>query len=340
VTETTEPGTPELSTLGRGIKRLWWLIAALGLVGGVAAAMVTARMTPMYQGTTSILVGDTLHASQVDTRAIKSAEAVARTYADMIRRRPVMEGVINTLKLSTSPEELAGRIHVERPAADPQLIEVTVEAPSPQQAQAIAGAVANQLIAVSSSRAAAEKRAFVAAQLAGLQAKIKSMDAHLASLRLEQAVANTLVARQNLQKRVDVAEKTLATWHRNYADLEALRPPGSASTSMEILEKAHASPIPSSPRTRQTVVLAVALGIMIAIPLTYLLERRRAVAPRQRAEQSAQAAAGAGNQTGSTRQEALTPAWAVADPTARRGVTGVPGLGWGWSSTERGRGDD
>ncbi len=340
MTETTEPGTPELSTLARGIKRLWWLIAALGLIGGVAAAMVTARMTPMYQGTTSILVGDTLHASQVDTRAIKSAEAVARTYADMIRRRPVMEGVITALKLNTSAEELAGRIHVERPAADPQLIEVTAEAPSPQEAQAIAGAVANQLLAVSSSRAAAEKRAFVAGQLAGLQAKIKSMDAHLVSLRLEQAVANTLLAQQLLQKRVDVAEKTLAAWHRNYADLEALRPPGSASTSMEVLEKAHASPIPSSPRTRQTVLLAVSLGIMVAIPVTYLLERRRATASRQQAEQPAQAVVDPGNQTEPMRQKALTPAWVVSDPTARRGSTELRDLGWGWSQAERGRGHD
>jgi capsular polysaccharide biosynthesis protein len=334
MTETTDSGTPEFSALARGIKRLWWLIAALGLVGGVAAAMVTARMAPTYQGTTSILVGDTLRASQVDTRAIKSAEAVARTYADLIRRRPVLEGVINKLHLNTSSEELAGRIHVERPAGDPQLIEVTVEAPSPQQAQAIAGAVADQLLAVSPSRAAAEKQAFVDAQLAGLQAKIKATDVYLASMRRQQAAATTPAARQSLQKRVDLAEKTLATWQRNYLDLESLRPPGSASTSMEVLEKAHASAIPSAPRTRQTVVLAVALGIMVAIPATYLLERRRAVAPTQRAEQPARAADGAGTQTGLTRQNALAPAWAVADPTARRRSTGVPGLGWGWSTTE------
>jgi hypothetical protein len=246
----------------------------------------------------------------------------------------VLEGVINRLQLSTSPEELAGRIHVERPAGDPQLIEVTVEAPSPQQAQAIAGAVADQLLAVSPSRAAAEKQAFVDAQLAGLQAKIKATDVYLASMRRQQAAATTPAARQSLQKRVDLAEKTLATWQRNYLDLESLRPPGSASTSMEVLEKAHASAIPSAPRTRQTVVLAVALGIMVAIPATYLLERRRAVAPRQRAEQPARVADGAGTQTGLTRQDAQAPAWAVADPTARRRSTGVPGLGWGWSTTE------
>ncbi|GAB2651809.1 YveK family protein [Kribbella swartbergensis] len=340
MTETAEPGTPEFSALARGIKRLWWLIAALGLVGGAAAAMITARMTPMYQGTTSILVGDTLRASQVDTRAIKSAEAVARTYADMIRRRPVMEGVVKTLQLGTSPEELARRVHVERPAGDPQLIEVTVEAASPQQAQAIAGAVANQLLAVSPSRAAGEKRAFVDAQLTGLQAKITATDAYLVSLRKQQAAATTPAARQHLQKRIDLAEKTLATWQRNYADLESLRPPGSASASMEILEKAHASPIPSSPRTQQTVVLAVALGIMVGIPVTYLLERRRAAVPRRRVERPAQAAAGARNETGPRRRKTLAPAWAVPDPTAGRGISGVAGFGWGWSSTERGRGDD
>jgi capsular polysaccharide biosynthesis protein len=336
----TETGTPEFSALARGIKRLWWLIAALALVGGAGAAFVTARMTPMYQATTSILVGDTLRDTQVDTRAIKSAEAIARTYADMIRRRPVMEGVVNTLELTTSPEELARRVQVERPAGDPQLIEITVEATSPQQAQAIAAAVANQLLVLSPSRAAAEKQAFVTAQLAGLQAKIKSTDAYLASLRRQQAAAATPLARENLQKRVDLAEKTLATWQRNYADLEALRPPGSASTSMKILETAHASPIPSSPRTKQAVSLAVALGIMVGIPVTYLLEHRRARASGRPARQPAPAVADAGNQAAAPRPQAMTTTWAVADPTGRRRLTRVPDLGWGWSPAESGRDHD
>jgi capsular polysaccharide biosynthesis protein len=280
VTETTE-----LSTMARGVQRLWWLIASLGLLGGVIAVTVTSRMTPIYEATTSIIVGDALQASPVETRALKASETVAQAYADIIPRRPIMEGVVTTLNLRSTWQQVAKQVNVERPADDPQLIVVTVDATTPQRAEAIAATVADQLIALSSSRAAAERRSFVEGQLAGLQRKLQAADAQLADLQKQQAAAATPVARQTLQKQIDATEKAMADWQRNYADLAALRPPDSTSTSVEILEKAHASPVPVSPQTNRIVLLAVALGIMIAVPLVYLLERRRVFRRDEKARQ-------------------------------------------------------
>jgi capsular polysaccharide biosynthesis protein len=270
----------ELGMLGRGIQRLWWLVAALGLFGGVVGITVSALVTPVYQARTSILVGETLHAARVDSRALKASESVAHTYADIIRRRPVMEAVVDTLRLPTSWQRLAERVRVELPANDPQLIVVTVRAGSARQAELVAGAIAERLVAVSSSRAAAARRAFEAGQLTGLQRRIQAGDGRVADLQRQQGAAKTPQDRAGLQARIDDVEKLIGDWQRNYADLAALRPPESASTSVEVLETAHAAPAPVSPRTNTNVLLSVAIGIMVAGPVVYLLERRRPPAPQ------------------------------------------------------------
>lgn len=265
----------ELSTLARGIQRRWWLIATLGLLGGVAAVTASAATTPVYQARTSILVGETLHGAQVDTSALKASQQVAQSYADIITRRPVMEGVVETVELRTTWQQLAQRVRAELPADDPQLIVVTVEANSPREAEAVAGAVGDQLLALSSSRAAAERREFVAGQLTALRQRIEATDGRIADLQKQRDVAKTPEIRQRLQDQIDDQEKMLQDWQKNYADLAALKPADSASTSVEILEKAHASPNPVAPQTNQNVLLAVTLGFMVAIPIAYALETRR-----------------------------------------------------------------
>jgi capsular polysaccharide biosynthesis protein/predicted TIM-barrel fold metal-dependent hydrolase len=265
----------ELGVLGRGIQRRWRLVAGLGLLGGVVGITVSLLLTPVYQARTSLLVGETLHATQVDTRALKASQSIAHAYADIIPRRPVMEAVVDTLRLPTSWQQLARRIRVDLPANDPQLIVVTVQATSTEQAEAIAGAVADQLLAVSSSRVAAEKRAFEAGQLTALQHRIQAADSRVADLRKRQGAAKTPQERASLQGQIDDAERVIQDWQRNYANLAALRPPDSASTSVEILERAHAAPTPVSPRTNTNVLLSVGVGVMVAVPVVFLLERRR-----------------------------------------------------------------
>lgn len=266
----------ELSTLARGIQRRWWLIAALALLGGTAATAANALMTPMYQARTSIMVGETLDGSRVDTRALEANQQVAQYYADLIPRRPVMEGVVETVELPITWQELARRIQVELPSEDPQLIVVTVEATSSREAEAIAVAVGDQLLVLSSSRAATEARKFVAGQLTVVRQKIEATDRRIANLQKQQDAATTPASRQILRDQIDDQEKMLQDWQENYTDLVELTPPGSVSTSLQILEKAHASPLPVSPRKNWNVLLSVTLGLMLAIPIAYILENRRA----------------------------------------------------------------
>jgi thymidylate kinase len=116
----------------------------------------------------------------------------------------------------------------------------------------LAGAVADQLLAISSRCAAAEKRDFVAGQLTALQRRIEAADKHLADLPKQHGRA-TPQDRQNLQDKIDEV--------------------------VEVIEKAHASPTLVSPRPNRNVLLSVPLGLLLGIPLAYHLERRRA--PRQ-----------------------------------------------------------
>lgn len=302
--------TRQVDALARGIQRRWWLIAGLALLGGIVAVTANSVMTTTYEARTSILVGETLHGSQVDTRALEASRQIAQSYGDIITRRPVMEGVVDETGLPITWQQLADRVRVDLPADDPQLIVVTVAAPSPGEAEAIAGAVGERLLAVSSSEAAAQRREFEAAQLASLRQKIVATDERIAALAKQRDEARSPERRQNLQDQIDDQDELLADWQKNYADLAGLKPPDSASTSLEILEAAHASPTPVSPRKNRNVLLAAALGLMLAVPLVYLLELRLLRCPRgtgrfHRGDISSSTGHGTGARGGRVRGEGL-----------------------------------
>src|SRR5439155_704135 len=69
----------------------------------------------------------------------------ARTYADLIKTRPVVEQVASRLNITTSPDDLARLIDV-RLVRDTQLLQINVEYSDPAAAANIANALAQIFI--------------------------------------------------------------------------------------------------------------------------------------------------------------------------------------------------
>lgn len=132
-----------------GVGRRWWLILLLMLVGAGAGYAVAAVTEPAYQATGSLLVGRPFEAANLDKDHIEVSQQLAQAYADVARRRPVLEDVVDELGLNTTWTELRDRTSADVPEVNPQLIVITVEAGSPADASEISNQILDRMVGLS-----------------------------------------------------------------------------------------------------------------------------------------------------------------------------------------------
>lgn len=264
----------ETQRLLRAGRRLWWLILVLALAGALMGFVVSQRMPQVFQATTSVLVGESLRSANVEEGDIKASTGLAPTYADIVRRQPVLQAVVNRLDLDEDWLALRRDVRVDVASNNAQLIVVTVEARSRARAVAIANGIAAELVALNPQGSDATAKEFVRSQLNGLRAKIEATQQSSARLETQLAEAITPEARAAIQLEVDEQQALVRGWQANYAQLAALGSGDSSTTSLQVLERAYALPQPIRPRVSLNVLLAVFLGGALGLAIGYLLELR------------------------------------------------------------------
>src|SRR5512141_1871005 len=133
--EQSEPAEPPVD-VKEYLHLFWswaWLIVLAGLLAGAAAYVVSKRSTPIYEASTRMLVSAPSTISGVDPIALVTTQTMTSTYSEMLLDRPVLQGVIDQLKLPTTPEELKKSISVDV-VTNTQLLVITVQNQNPAQA--------------------------------------------------------------------------------------------------------------------------------------------------------------------------------------------------------------
>lgn len=121
---------------------LWrwaWLVVLGGLLGGAAAFAITRQIEPVYEASTTFAV--TIRSQDLNS---DDQTVVLETYAQLLKKRPILEQVIHNLSLDLSPGDLAEQIEVELAGNETLLVEVMVQDSDPVRAASIA----NELITV------------------------------------------------------------------------------------------------------------------------------------------------------------------------------------------------
>jgi capsular exopolysaccharide synthesis family protein len=255
----------------------WWLLILSTVVAAAIGYALSQRQTPVYQAATTLMIGESLiQTSNVNNSDFNTSQLLAQTYADMAKRRPVLQGVIETLDLAGSWRDLEGRVQ-SRPVRGTQLIEITVEASSPEEAQVTADEVARQLILLSptarENQEKNENRQFVRQRLADLKAKIEGGQARLKTLETTLSGGSLSAEQvQELQTEIDTVEGLLRDWEANYAQLLISAEGAISVNALTIIEPAEANPQPVRPNVQQSTILAGLLGLGLALGLIFLLE--------------------------------------------------------------------
>ncbi len=258
------------------VLRRWWLLIVLAVIAAAAGYLISIRLTPVYQATTTILIGQAIQSADLNRTDIQTSEALALTYANMALREPVIQKVINTLDLGIGWRNLRNRIEVE-PIAGTQLLEIKVEAESPEQAQVIANEVANQLISLSpksgSNNESESISTFNRQQIEYLQEKIVSEQRRI------QVLENSIQNRNSdspqiteLENEKAALERLNADREQNYLALVTLVNKDTTPNSLTVIEPAQASNYPIRPRIQLNTLLSGMVGLIVALGFVFLLD--------------------------------------------------------------------
>lgn len=251
------------------VRKWWWLMVACALVAGVSSYLGTRQMPRLYQSTITVMIGRGLEKANPSYQELFMGERLAQTYAEMVKRRPILAGAAQALGLRYIPS--AGMIST-RPVAGTQLLEISVRDTDPERAQALANEIAHQLIlqTPSGNPEQEDRRQFVRQQLEELEAKIQTARDEIEAEQEKLASANSARAIQQYEANIRALEQKLTSYQSTYASLLA-NFENSANT-ISIIEPATLPYWPISPNVQQTVMLATAIGLGLALAGAFLIE--------------------------------------------------------------------
>ncbi|MEZ4710721.1 MAG: polysaccharide biosynthesis tyrosine autokinase [Caldilineaceae bacterium] len=265
----------ELRNIFVVVLRKWWLVVLFMAAASAAGFLYSQAQTPIYEAKTTLIVGDTIQNSDVSNSDLQTSTRMALTYADIVRRYPVLQGAVTELGLPQSWKTLRKNVNVTL-VDDTQLLEISVEDPSPDQAQAIAAEVARQLILLSpanlENQSLSETAQFVDTRLANLRAKIESGENRLSlleSIQVEDATPDQLLT---LQNEINTLERLLIDWESNYTNLLRSTQVNKSANYLAVIEPAQFSSTPVRPNVLLNTLVALLLGLCAAVGLIFLLD--------------------------------------------------------------------
>ena len=206
--------TLDFAVLMRILRENRWLIAGAGIIGLVAAVLVTLMTTPMYRADVTLEV----NAPSVEILDEKSRDSVnapntwdmVATQVGLLKSRSLAERVAQDLNLAANPEiagtggdaasrlrsaasQIQSGLSVELPE-DGQLISFSYVSPSAELAARIANGVADGFIDSSLQRrydASAYARNFLQQQIAKTRADLERSERQLVAYAQAQGIINT-----------------------------------------------------------------------------------------------------------------------------------------------------
>jgi Mrp family chromosome partitioning ATPase len=175
--EATRPVSYEMSDYLGMLRRHWWVVVLLTLVG-VTGAAAFARVQPkVYQSATSVLVSPTGVQESNATGGRTNNSINLDTEAQLLVSTDIATAAGHLMKVATPPDQLAANVTVTVPP-NTTVLTVTYAAGSPKGAQAGSHAFATAYLQNRQSSAQAD----LTTQITALDAKVKQFSASLSQL--------------------------------------------------------------------------------------------------------------------------------------------------------------
>ncbi len=265
--------------LRRYLVLIWkwaWLLALCALLGGGAAYYTSLRATPMYEASSTLRISSPDSTGMSDYTALLTGQSLAQTYAQLLTKDPVLDGVIRSMELGMSTEELRKAVSVQT-VRDTGLIEITVRHADPAMAQAVANEIPRIFVeqdrVMEGSRYATLK-ASLTAKMASLEEEMRELQAAIAAKKAAGAGAAGAGAEDTdlimLQSDLERAQSNYATLLQSYGNVELAQ--AQSGSGVMIVAEARLPDSPVSPKKVRNTLLAAVVGAMLGLGVALLVE--------------------------------------------------------------------
>ena len=253
---------PQLFTFAR---RWSWLVLLGMLLASVASYVVSSRSPRVYEATAKLLVAaGPGTVGGADYNQLLAAERVTRTYAELLRTRPVVEAALQTAGLDLS-YDAALRFLDAKPVKDTQLLQLSARAIDPQVAARLANTWAEvfvQQVRDSHANQFAETKSALAKQIQELSTALASRTQQVDALRAQPPSATRDTELARAQTDLAQLQSSYTAASRSYQDI--LQAEARTTDLVAVAEPAIAASTPVEPRTQLIVLAAMLLGGLIA----------------------------------------------------------------------------
>lgn len=253
---------------------LWhwaWLVILCVILAATSAYIASSLSVPIYQASSTLLI-DQASNPTTEYQDIITSERIARTYAELMQRKRVLQNVATELGIEIDVLESAIVDINVTPTRDTQLVQVQIEGTTPQ----IVALVANYLPEVFitelngvQTQRFADSKASLETQLSDLKVEIER-----ATIEIEE-----LSGSRTAEEEIRLAQQRdeLAQYQSSYTTLlgkyEDLRLAELQSTdSITVVEDAEEPAQPIRPRVLVNTLLAAIVGAMLALGVIFLIE--------------------------------------------------------------------
>jgi capsular exopolysaccharide synthesis family protein len=261
--EPVPAGSVELRDYLTVFRRRWWLIAMLAVVGAAVATAWTLQQTPIYRGTSSVLV------QPVSINRFEGTQRLDQQVNINNEKQVALSSAVAALAgrylhSPAAPDELLQHLSVEVPA-DSQVLEINYSDPIPRTAQRGADSFAKAYIEYRRAGIARQvhaSKATLSRQVDTLSARIPKLDAILSS------AGSTAAQKTDATARKSTYQQRISSLSEQVAQLEQLDP-----TPGQVIQAAELPSSPASPRTKLDIGLGLFVGLFLGLVVAFVRDR-------------------------------------------------------------------
>lgn len=254
----------DLRELFRIVRRWLWLLILGGILGGVATYFYSSYQQPIYEASAEVFISQPSY-NELTALGYLNAYQYIPTYAELMLTDDVVEETNQRLEYSIS----ASRVSVQ-PIRDTQILEVRVQDTNPTKAANFANMMVivfrEQQYQLQTSRYSESKNNLES----NMEEQQRVIDDLLTQLAAIPDTEENNVEREWLNLLLVQANETYGNLVNNYESLR-LAEAQSVST-VQLVESANPNPNPVRPNVITNTLLGVAVGLMLAGGIAFLVE--------------------------------------------------------------------
>lgn len=263
----------ELKSYLNILRRWSWIAVLCVVVASSASYWVASQQPPVYEAKARYLIGPAITNPNVDSGMLRATAQLGQTYAEIATSRPLLQDVIDQLKLNTDVNTVASIVDATW-IEGTMILTIRARAAEPQTAALIANAIGDALIARSPGGPASlqsAQREYAREQIEKLQATIEATQQEIDEVSNQIQQASDDLTQRRLIVRLDSRRAQLATAQRALSDQYSILQSSSAN-QIAVVEAAVPQSTPIAPQVSRSVIVAAMAGLVLGVLIMLLLE--------------------------------------------------------------------